>query len=244
MLLHIHTIRLAECGSTNDELKLLAEENAPEGTVIRTDHQTRGKGQKDRIWMDEPGESVLFSLLLRPQWLAAREQFQLNMAVCTAVAEGIEELLNIPVQIKWPNDIYVKGRKVCGLLIENVISGAMFKYCIAGIGINVRQKSFPPELLATSLATENPACTDTDRVFQTITENIGAWYLRLRGSGTEQLMRQYHRRLWLKDEWHTFYTAAGQITGKISGVDTNGRLLVETAGGTLTFVNGEIRFSV
>jgi len=113
------------------------------GTVVITDHQTAGRGQRGNSWEASPGENLTFSLFIKPDGMAARDQFYISEAVALGITDVLNTLLSDNVvAIKWPNDIYVDDRKICGILIENSLTGSFIGYSIAGIGLNVNQRSF------------------------------------------------------------------------------------------------------
>ncbi len=136
---------LDRCGSTSAELAACPD--AAHGTVIAARRQTAGRGQRGNSWEAESERNLTFSMLLRPASLPACRQFELSMAVALAVADSIDELLEKEgcaerTAVKWPNDIYVGDKKICGTLIENSLCGSMIERSIAGIGINVNQRKF------------------------------------------------------------------------------------------------------
>lgn len=137
-----HIIVLDSCPSTNSHLAALAD--APHGTVVAAVEQTAGRGQRGNSWEAEPGCNLTFSQLLRPAALPAPRQFELSMAVSLAIADAIDAHLPAGVRctIKWPNDIYVGMRKICGILIENKLAGISIERAIIGAGINVNQRKF------------------------------------------------------------------------------------------------------
>lgn len=137
--------RVPECRSTSAVLAAMPD--APHGTVVVTDRQTAGRGQRGNSWEAEPGANLTFSLLLRPQAIPAARQFELSVIVALEVAACVRRALagtpNAPrVCVKWPNDIYVGDRKIAGILIENSLSGSGIERSIAGIGLNVNQRIF------------------------------------------------------------------------------------------------------
>ncbi|MBO5929451.1 MAG: biotin--[acetyl-CoA-carboxylase] ligase, partial [Clostridia bacterium] len=141
--------------STNTELCRLAREGAPEGTVIFADEQQKGRGRRGHTFFS-PLSGLYMSLLLRPQ--AEVSPLHITTAAAVAVAEAIEQLTGIPAGIKWVNDIYCNGKKVCGILTEGAFfpGSAQLQYAVLGIGINVGLMEFPEELreIATSVSNE------------------------------------------------------------------------------------------
>lgn len=131
------------CASTNSLMRSYTDR--AHGFTIAARRQTAGRGQRGNTWEAAPDCNLTFSMLLRPAAIGAARQFELSMLVALAVAEVVEAELSgcgEPVAVKWPNDIYVGNRKICGMLIENALSGSRIDYAIAGIGINVNQDRF------------------------------------------------------------------------------------------------------
>lgn len=145
-------IYLPECGSTNAELRVRAEAGAPAGLVITTDEQHAGRGRRGRTWTSARGAALLFSVLLRPQ-MPPGELAGLTLLAGVAVAEALREL-GVAATLKWPNDVHIAGKKVCGILAE--LSGELdyTSYVILGIGVNVWDHPQGGEYLSTSLAAE------------------------------------------------------------------------------------------
>ena len=135
-------VRLPEVASTNSYLKDNLH-NAVHGTVVVTDCQTAGRGQRGNSWEAEPGKNLTFSIMLQPA-IAANCQFSVSEAVSVAIVNVLRRYLTHPdrVTVKWPNDIYVSDSKICGILIENSLTGSVVGRSIAGIGINVNQRVF------------------------------------------------------------------------------------------------------
>ena len=134
-----HIVRLDSTPSTSSYLASVAD-TLPHGAVVVAREQTAGRGQRGNSWEAEPGANLTFSMLLRPDGIRAAEQFGLSEAVALGIAATLQEYLpEAEVRIKWPNDIYAGNRKICGILIENLLLGSEIRRSIAGIGINVNQ---------------------------------------------------------------------------------------------------------
>lgn len=134
------THRFESVGSTNDVAIEMAKAGAPEGTVILAKSQSKGRGRRGRSWFDKPGESVLMTAILRPD-LPLNRYSELAFTAAVAVAETIEAECGLNPQLKWPNDVLLRDKKVSGTLIESAGGAA-----IIGIGVNVKQTEFPSEL--------------------------------------------------------------------------------------------------
>jgi BirA family biotin operon repressor/biotin-[acetyl-CoA-carboxylase] ligase len=146
----------ATIGSTMDKARRLAEGGAPEGMLIVADEQTAGRGRLERSWWAPPASSLLLSLLLRPGLPAQRAQ-RLTIICSLAVCDAISEVADLCARVKWPNDVLIDGRKVCGILTELDVLEARVRYAIVGIGINVNVDfgHAPPLMVpATSLSIE------------------------------------------------------------------------------------------
>jgi BirA family transcriptional regulator, biotin operon repressor / biotin---[acetyl-CoA-carboxylase] ligase len=139
---------LPECGSTNQIARAMAENGAPDGTLVVTDYQTAGRGRLGRDWIAPRGTSILLSLVLRPSVPLAR-MAQIGMAVGLGCVEGIRRETSLEARLKWPNDFFVSGRKVGGMLSDAQIDGEAIRFLIVGIGVNVNfdpanMKGIPP----------------------------------------------------------------------------------------------------
>ncbi|MGC8826756.1 MAG: biotin--[acetyl-CoA-carboxylase] ligase [Anaerolineae bacterium] len=132
--------------STNEEARRLAAAGSPEGTLIIAESQTAGRGRRGRRWAAPAGRCLLFSLLLRPA-LPSERLFALTMAAGLAVRGAIIDQLGLVPALKWPNDVYIAGRKAAGILVESAFAGQELEFAVVGIGINVNVR--PEELIET-----------------------------------------------------------------------------------------------
>ena len=142
-------VYLPSVDSTNRRARQLAAEGAPHGTLVIADEQTAGRGRRGRGWISPAGESVFMSLILRPQSHPS-EVARLSMQTALAVALSIAQTTGLDARIKWPNDIVCGGRKVCGMLLEMNADEQAVHDVVAGIGINVHQTQFAPEIAQTA----------------------------------------------------------------------------------------------
>ncbi len=136
-----------ETGSTNDAARQLAEQGAPEGTLVLAEEQTQGRGRLGRSWLSERGAGIYASILLRPV-LKPRDAAVLTLVAAVAASEAIEQACGLRADIKWPNDLLLSGRKCCGILSEMQAERDEIRYVIVGIGINVNHSVFPEELVS------------------------------------------------------------------------------------------------
>lgn len=239
-------LRFDELASTNDYARdLIAKSKPAEGTVIRADTQSAGRGQFGSKWLSAPGENLTLSLILYPNWLRAADQFRLSEAVALALHDCVRHLLPLPhtVNIKWPNDLYIGDRKVAGVLIQNALKGVFLQSSIVGIGLNVNQTRFPAEVPnATSLALAAGHTFDLDEVAGMLFECLEQRYLQLRSAQAEALRDAYHACLLGMGEARQFADAGGHVfSGEILGVADDGRLRIRTATGDALFAVKEVQ---
>jgi BirA family biotin operon repressor/biotin-[acetyl-CoA-carboxylase] ligase len=225
-------IQLHSVDSTNTyATELVHKGTVIEGTVILAGQQTQGKGQGVNRWVSEAGCNLLFSLILRPDFLPAERQFYLSMCVSIAIVDYIVSI-GKPTRIKWPNDVLLNGKKVAGILIENTILGQHLNTSIVGIGLNVNQKIFPPDLSnATSISLEtgcNYALTGSlNELMKCMTNRINLLY----AEKFPEIRTSYLNNLWLMNEWSRFTDHSGPFEGRIADVADSGELIVVHRGG-------------
>ncbi|MBI4929994.1 MAG: biotin--[acetyl-CoA-carboxylase] ligase [Bacteroidetes bacterium] len=232
-----YCIKLDKTDSTNSHLiELLATDNLPEGAVVITKKQERGRGQRGTNWESESGKNLTLSILLKPTFLKPDEQFVLSKAIAVAVADFIISLIPRPlslasVKIKWPNDIYIGNKKVAGILIENSVSGNSLCHSIIGIGINVNQEKFSAELLnPTSMKLETGKEFHLEECFEQLCSCIEKRYLQLRNHSKE-IDSDYLKNIYRFDEWANYNYKGEIIKARIIGVSKIGKLVLEREGG-------------
>jgi BirA family transcriptional regulator, biotin operon repressor / biotin---[acetyl-CoA-carboxylase] ligase len=221
----------AELDSTNDQLKRMVD--APEFTCIIADRQTAGRGRYGRTWHSSPGDGLYLSVLLCPQGPSSKIP-SLSLMAGVAVAEVLIARDIAGVDIKWPNDVLVNERKVCGILVEGISSGEHHHRIILGIGVNLNHRSFPQKLsaTATSLMIETGCPVDIDEFCDQLLERVAHWYERWKLSdgiiSRFQELSSYARGrmviVTLDDE---------QITGETAGLTETGALRVATSDGRM-----------
>ncbi|MCZ4243228.1 biotin--[acetyl-CoA-carboxylase] ligase [Pedobacter punctiformis] len=239
-------IKLKEVDSTNNYLKNLASnsEPLPEGTVIMADNQFAGRGQQESVWQTEPGKNISTSIYLKPSFLPLNKQFYLNIAVSLAVSEALTQFVDEPVEVKWPNDIYCMGRKLGGILIENTLTGVFIKSSVIGIGLNINQQNFRPDLTqkAISLIQLLKKETPLEIILEKIFVYMEKYYLNLREGKYDFLQSDYLKRLYNFNVTATYKQNGKVFEGIIKGVEDNGRLIMETETGESVFNFKEIEF--
>lgn len=235
-------VYLTSCHSTNEYAgKLLSELSVSDGTVIITDSQTSGKGQRGNVWESQPGKNLTFSIILKPTFLLPRNNFWLNPTISLAVTDFLADYLDQGISIKWPNDIYVNDLKIAGILIENSIHKNVVTHSIIGIGLNVNQREFAG-FSATSMAQEAQLEFELAEILPALIARIESRYLQLRSDGWPDLKEQYLQLLYRINQIH--YFKSGEVfQGMIIGVDDIGRLQVRKSDDvTETFDIKEIEY--
>jgi len=236
-------VYVPECHSTNTlAAELSQRESVVEGTTIITSNQYQGRGQRGNQWISEPGKNLTLSLILKPTFLRADQQFRLTQLVSLAICDYAKEKTGSFVKIKWPNDILINGKKVCGILIENSIAGESIQSSVVGIGLNVNQVKFETTR-ATSLCVEANHDFDLQTELPSLLQALEVRYLQLRNGKIDLLEADYLTNLYRNGETHTFKTVNGELLGKIIGVDKRGLLVVSTDVGEQHFDLKEISFA-
>ena len=233
------TVWLETIDSTNSEaLRRLPElENR---TVLAARDQTAGRGQRGNTWFTEPGKNLTFSIVLKNLPLKAFEAVRLNYLTSVAVARYLESR-GAEAAIKWPNDIYVGGRKICGMLIENTLGPVgQVMASVIGIGINLNQTAFPQLANATSLS----LCTGQSYELETELEAFLGFFETLQVNDPE-LFGSYSARLFRLGVWASYHDllTGREYRGRIEGVETDGRLhIVDEEGNDLYYRFKEVSY--
>ena len=242
--------------STNTRL-LADKEGLPDRTVYAALFQTAGRGQKGNRWESRPGENLTFSILLKPADIPAREQFILSQVVALGLLDFLQSE-GVAATIKWPNDIYVGDRKICGTLIEPTLSGGRLSSAVAGIGLNLNQRTFDPAIPnPTSLSLVTGRSYDVKEMLPKVLEPISArcdkLYSPYARNGYDA---EYMEHLYRRGEWHAFeelpasevpteHRSGCRVEARILGIDPEARLLLEHRDGTIhTYGFKEIKYII
>lgn len=232
------------CQSTNlTAFQLIEQGDYFEGTTIITDHQLAGRGQQGNVWEAEQGQNITLSVILTPKVLAIQEQFFLNMAITLAIYNMLQALVSNPklLKIKWSNDLIYDNKKICGILIQNIISGQNISKSVVGIGININQKQFAHSQ-AISLAQITGLMYDLPVLVQKLLENIEKQYLQVQKKLYQELKKNYYDCLYGYQEEILVKEKNQIFKGKILGVDSIGRLQMDILGRIRSFQFKEIQF--
>ncbi|QOI97562.1 MAG: biotin--[acetyl-CoA-carboxylase] ligase [Flammeovirgaceae bacterium] len=236
-------IYMPECHSTNDEAsKLIGAGGEVNGTIMITDKQVAGKGQRGNRWEAAPAKNLTFSIVITPTRFSAINQAYLTMVVSLGIHDWLSRTLQQKkVYIKWPNDVLVADRKVCGILIENHITGNFISHAIVGIGLNINQETFQAPL-AVSLKMLTGKAFNLQNCFEQVVACIESRYLMLEQNEFVLIKAEYLERLYWIGEPHYFISAGKRFSGIITGTDESGRLVIDVNGTSKTFDVKEVSF--
>jgi BirA family transcriptional regulator, biotin operon repressor / biotin---[acetyl-CoA-carboxylase] ligase len=221
-----------ETTSTNDRALELAARQEPEGAVVAAEHQTQGRGRRERHWHSQPGQNVLFTVLFRPSWTAEQAPL-VTLLMAVAVVEGIHQATGLWARIKWPNDLLIDGAKVAGILTESQAQADRMAFAVCGVGVNVnaaprQQVRVPATSLADLLGRPQPRVP----LLRGILEAADRLYLKALKTGPRPII----------ESWQQYAVAMGtqvqvdlpdgsQVVGMNMGVDDSGALLVRLENG-------------
>ena len=240
---------LHEVESTNTyAMNLLRNVNTLEGTVIYTDNQTKGKGQRGSVWASKIGQNLTTSIILKPHFLALNNTYYLSKISALAVYDLLTEILvnsHYDIKIKWPNDILVDKKKIAGILIENNFTNTSLHFSIVGIGLNVNQIEFETfEREATSLKLLTDMDYDRNALLQKLCEKLEKWYLILKQQNMKLINESYLNNLFGYQQINNFEDVNHlKLEGKIIDVSKEGKLIIKQENqGIREFDNKEVKF--
>ncbi len=230
--------------STNDYAHKLAKEGAKEGTIVLSESQTRGKGRLGRSWFSPSGVNIYLSIILRPQMPTSQIPL-LTFAAAIAVAKAIRDAANLDADIKWPNDILIKGKKTAGILSEMGAEKDKVNFAIVGIGINVNldKKDIPLELIdkATSIKIESNSTIDRMNLICRVLENLEEWYNLFERKGINDIIEEWKRLAITIGRDVKVQSGNSFVEGRAVDIDENGALLIKDRDGIIQRVlSGDI----
>jgi BirA family transcriptional regulator, biotin operon repressor / biotin---[acetyl-CoA-carboxylase] ligase len=236
-------LRFESLPSTNTELARHASEGAAEGLVILADEQTAGRGRLQRAWSSPKGAGLYFSILLRPT-ISQNYWPLITFMAALAVGDALREACGVETDIKWPNDLLSGERKICGILAE-AIDTPNGRAVILGIGINLTEDAYPPELanVATSVSAAAGYAPDREQILVALLDALTGWYSRLKDPGQ------------IVDAWSNRSSyAIGKLVqvsngddvwqGTTSGVEPDGALRLRTSSGEIKLVRAGDVYSI
>jgi BirA family biotin operon repressor/biotin-[acetyl-CoA-carboxylase] ligase len=228
-------VHIDETDSTN---RWLREHGGEDDMVVVTDYQTAGRGCGTNTWESERGTNLLFSVLIHPAEVPANRQFHISMAISIAICEALGEYIG-DLSIKWPNDIYWQGGKICGILIEHTLQGQHIKDSIVGVGLNVNQRAFhSPAPNPVSLWQITEQETDREQLLHDILNRFG----RLLG---QDIRTQYLSMLYRRKGYHPYVDQKGTFMAELVDVEDDGHLLLhDDAGHERRYAFKEVQFII
>ncbi len=233
---------LESVGSTNDYLKILGANGCKSGAVAAAREQVSGKGRMGRTWQNKKDENVMFSVLLRPK-MAPAEAGAVTPLAGLAVCKALRSFTGLDCRIKWPNDIIVGRKKLCGILTEMSAEFDAVEYIIPGIGVNVDQTAFPPEIAdkATSLLLETGRRFDKNRLLACMLNQLEEDFLRSNLELKRQALAEYTALCATLGRNVSFTRGGEPVSGAATGITESGELEVTLADGSVCRVNsGEV----
>lgn len=222
-------------------------------TIWIARYQTNGRGQRGNSWESVEGLNLTFSILLKPDNLLSVNQFVLSQLTALSIVSYLS-LKGITAKIKWPNDIYVEDRKICGILLENILAGDKLSASIVGIGLNLNQVKFNsdapnPTSLLCEMIRNNPSAYDPfelEKELSTLLKEYCLYYSSINtDEGVEMIKKTYHERLYRLGESGNYIDLRDNsvFQGKILGVDNNARLELELPDGQIkSFAFKELKY--
>lgn len=227
-LFPVPLIHISETNSTNNYLQTLcARQRVEELTTVIADFQTSGRGQRGNSWESAPEKNLLFSFVLFPRFLEARRQFLISQIISLAIKEELDTYTT-DFSIKWPNDIYWRGKKICGMLTENDLMGQYISQSITGIGININQELFgssapnPVSLLQITGMQQS-----VFGIFRNIMLRVQSYYDLLQKDNAVFIANRYEKALFRKEGLHRYRDANGEFLARIASVEPEGKLILE-----------------
>lgn len=236
-------ICLDEVDSTNREAMRLAEKGAPHGTLVVAEGQKYGSGRRGRRWESPTGENLYMSLILRPDCPAVKAPM-LTLVMAYSVAQTLIACVDVDVQIKWPNDLILNKKKVCGILTEMCMDGQKISHVVIGVGINVNATHFPEELrkTATSLRLETGACVSREEILAYLMYKFEENYKTFcEAKDLSPFVENYNRILVNCGKEVRILEPGNEYNAKAQGINHLGELQVEKEDGTKEHIfSGEV----
>ena len=234
-------IQLDAVDSTNIyAAELIKSSFVSNGTTILTNHQHNGKGQRSAVWTTEPEKNLTFSVIIFPS-IKTKDLFYINIIASLAVQKTLSDL-GLEAKIKWPNDILIGKKKICGILVENVLAGEKINSSVIGIGLNVNQSAFGDLVNATSIYLEKGQEFELMAVFTQFYSYLDFYYDLLEQSNLKILKDRYYDSFYLLNERAKFLVGDKEIEALVKGIDENGRFLLEENGQLRSFDVKEVAF--
>lgn len=242
-------IHLNETDSTNRYLQQLCQEagnnKVEEFTTVCADYQTAGKGQRGNSWEAAKGANLLFSFVCYPTFVPIRQQFVLSQLISLGIKDTLDEYCS-DISIKWPNDIYWKEKKICGILIENDLQGNSIGRCISGIGLNINQEVFlsdAPNPISLKQITGKHYQRET--ILEKVMQRIEQSYQKLKEDSAyaSELATRYAASLFRREGLHCYQDKDGLFNARLVRVEADGRfVLMDEANQERSYLFKEVQY--
>ncbi|MFX0079024.1 MAG: biotin--[acetyl-CoA-carboxylase] ligase [Candidatus Hermodarchaeota archaeon] len=227
-------LHFPELLSTNAYLKEKGAIGEREGLVVLADTQTSGSGRFERSWHSPPG-GLYFSILLRPTTISAVEAPLITLTAGVAVAKVLQTALGVQAKLRWPNDVLVENRKVCGILAESTLIGEDIEYVVLGVGVNANTPldEMPSDLQTSAITLQHilNRPVDLPRLFGYLLGQLEFWYIRLRDQGFASINREYRRFCTQLGQSVIVTIGREQLTGIVKDIGADGSLVLHTDSG-------------
>ena len=232
---------LQEIDSTNEYAKKMARDGAPDESVYIAELQTKGKGRLNRGWTAGIGEAIQMSVLLRPGFEPAKAP-AITFAAALGVISAIRQVCGLEAKIKWPNDVVFGGKKLCGILTEMSSDMDQVEYIVCGMGLNVNQERFPPEIAdkAVSLRMITGRRIDRVRLCAAMIDSVTSYFRKYILHGIDSSFDEYCSNSVIIGKEIRIVGGAETMTGLCEGFSKQGALIVRTAEGIREFLAGEV----
>jgi BirA family biotin operon repressor/biotin-[acetyl-CoA-carboxylase] ligase len=231
-------------GSTNTTAMAAAAEGAPEGSVFLAEEQTAGRGRGANSWESQRSTGIYCSVVVRPT-VPPSEVLVLSLAAGLAVQSAIQQVdSRVAADLKWPNDVLIDGKKVCGILTEMNSEATRVRYIVVGIGINVNQTDFPKELVATSLRLETGSEWSRVELAAALLKSLDREYRELLedSAARESILRRFvEHSSWVRGKAVRIEESGSPLEGTTEGLDQRGFLQLRTAKGLQAVLSGTVR---
>lgn len=240
-------IKLNSINSTNDFLKSYSRTFSPSNfTVVSARYQTNGRGQRQKQWLSEPFKNLTFSILIKNIEQFELDIYLLNLITSITVSDFINLKINQETKVKWPNDIYVRNKKISGILIELIHKKNQTIDAIVGIGININQTQFLNLRQTTSMALETNTFFELDLLLTQFAEKLETQILQFKKDFATEILRNYNNRLYKRDSPALFITSENkQIMGIIKKVCLDGKIHIMDEDEIVhSYKNGEIQLII
>ena len=231
-----------ETDSTNNEIRRLAEQGAPHGTLAVAERQLGGKGRRGRVWTSPAGVGIWMSMLLRPQ-IDPMAASMLTLVMALSTRRGIEKATGLKSEIKWPNDLVLNKKKICGILTEMSAQLDYINHVVIGIGINVQNESFPKEIeqVATSILMETGQHVNRAELIEAVLEQFERYYeIFLETEDLSGLVKEYNAHLINMQKQVRVLDPKEPYEAKAMGITPHGELIVDTWEGRKLVSSGEV----